>query len=245
MKQPYGVLILHGFASSLDSVRGIQPPLKAMGLPTLLPALRGHNQKSPEALRGVTWHDWVADAEAALHSLLYDAGKVIVVGHSMGGLIALNLAANHPDTVDSIVPAAASVQLFYGGIIHIFQPLVRRFFDQWDMPTLFSDEDLARFDTNYQWAPMDSITSFLELVEVTRRRLPEVRVPTLILQSRKDTVTAPRSAEIIYDRISTPPEQKRIVWFKNTQHEMFRDCEREAVIETVADYVAERAGIKK
>jgi carboxylesterase len=54
---------------------------------------------------------------------------------------------------------------------------------------------------------------------------------------------APDSAHIIYDRISTPPDQKRIVWFEMTEHEMFRDCEREATIETVVDYVRERAGL--
>ena len=51
-KQPYGVLIVHGFTSSLDCVSGIEPPLKALGLPTRMPVLRGHSAESPEALRG-------------------------------------------------------------------------------------------------------------------------------------------------------------------------------------------------
>ena len=83
----------------------------------------------------------------------------------------------------------------------------------------------------------------LEFSQVTRRRLPEVRVPTLIMQSRKDTVVAPESADIIYNTISTPPAQKRIAWFEVTEHEMFRDCEREATIGTVVDYVRERVGL--
>lgn len=54
---------------------------------------------------------------------------------------------------------------------------------------------------------------------------------------------APESAQIIYEGISTPPDQKRIVWFEVTEHEMFRDCERGATIRTVVDYVRERAGL--
>jgi carboxylesterase len=69
-----------------------------------------------------------------------------------------------------------------------------------------------------------------------------VRVPALILQSRRDTTVAPESADIIYAGISTPPHQKRIVWFEVTEHEMFRDCERETTIGTVVDYVRERMG---
>ena len=61
-RQPYGVLIVHGFTSSLDCVNGVQPFVQDLGLPTRMPVLRGHGAESPEALRGVTWHDWVADA---------------------------------------------------------------------------------------------------------------------------------------------------------------------------------------
>ncbi len=80
-EQPYGVLIIHGFTSSLDCVSGIEPPFKSLGLPTRVPVLRGHGAESPEALRGVTWHDWVADAEAALKDLLTEVDQVVVFGH--------------------------------------------------------------------------------------------------------------------------------------------------------------------
>jgi len=39
-KQPFGALIIHGFTSSLDCVKGLQPPLAALGLPTRMPVLR-------------------------------------------------------------------------------------------------------------------------------------------------------------------------------------------------------------
>lgn len=248
-KQPLGVLIIHGFTSSLDCVRGIEPPVKALGLPTRMPVLRGHGGKSPEALRGVTWHDWVADGEAALQALLTEAEKVIVFGHSMGGLVALTLAAEHANAVDSIVLAAASFKMLSpfapGRPFHFVTPLFRRLFKKWDMPLVYADMGLAQYDTNYRWAPTDAISSLFDFSEVTRRRLPEIRMPTLVLQSRRDTLVAPECADFIYNAISTPREQKGIVWFEVTEHEMFRDCEREATIEAVVDYVRERVGLTK
>ena len=243
-RKPYGILIVHGFASSLDSVIEIEPPLKFLGFPIRMPVLRGHGGKSPETLHGVTWHDWVADADGALKDLLTEVERVIIVGHSMGGLIALKLAADHPDVVDSIILAAAAIHLASplasGHILHFLVPLIIRLFRKWDLPPVYTDKSLARNDTNYHWAPMDSIVSFLELSEETCRFLPEIRVPALILQSRKDTTVAPESAEIIYKRISTPTEQKKIIWFDETEHEMFRDCEREAIIKAIVGYVKER-----
>ena len=247
-KQPFGVLIIHGFASSLDSVREVEPPLKSLGLPTSMPVLRGHNQSSPEALRGVKWHDWMADAEAALRSLMEEAEKIIIVGHSMGGLAALNLAADHIDSVDSLVLVAAAVQLANplasGRPLHFLAPLVIRLFKKWSLPPVFADKALARYDTNYHWAPMDAIASFLEFSDFTRKMLTDVRAPALIMQSRKDTTVAAESAEMIYKRISTPEAQKRIMWFEQTEHEMFHDCEKDAVVAAVVEYVRERCGLK-
>ena len=62
------------------------------------------------------------------------------------------------------------------------------------------------------------------------------------MQSRRDTTVAPVSAQIIYETISTAPDQKRIAWFDVTEHEMFRDCERQSTTQTVVNYVRERAG---
>ena len=233
-KQPYGVLVIHGFTSSLDCVSGIEASLKALGLPTRMPVLRGHSAESPEALRGVTWPDWVADADAALKDLLTEAERAIVFGHSMGGLAALTLAAAAVQLTSPLAP---------GQPFHFLVPVLRRILKKWDVPPTYADPELVQYDTNYAWAPMDAIVSFLEFGEATRHRLPEVQVPALIMQSRKDTTVAPGSAEIIYDSISTPADQKRIVWFEVTEHEMFRDCERESTTRIVVDYVRDRTGL--
>jgi carboxylesterase len=248
-KKPYGVLILHGFTSSLDCVREVEPPLKTLGLPTRMPILRGHNAKSPEALRGVTWHDWVSDAELALQDLLLEVEKTIVIGLSMGGLVALTLAADHGEKLDSIILAAAAIQMSSpfapGKPYNFLTPLLPVLFKKWDLTKkTYADKSLAQYDTNYLWAPMDALNSFIDFSKATRKRLVEVRAPTLIIQSHKDSTVEPKSAEIIYNQISTPVELKRIVWFEITDHEMFRDCERYAIIDVILNYVRERIGAK-
>lgn len=246
-QKPFAVLILHGFASSLDSVRAIERSLCPLGYPILMPILRGHGKQSPEALRGITWHDWLADAEASLQASLAEAERVIVIGHSMGGLLALKLAADHPEKLDSLVLAAAPLQLVSplasGRPLHILLPVIQRLFTRWDLPPEYADRHLAQFDTNYHWAPMDAIISFLELSRLTQQWLPEVRVPTYILQSRKDTTTAPISADMVYQQISTPIGQKQIVWFEKSSHEMFQDCESASICENILVFVQERVGM--
>lgn len=243
-----GVLVLHGFTSSLDCVSGVESAVGELVLPTRMSVLRGHGADSPEALRGVAWSDWVTDARVALRELLTEAEQAILFGHSMGGLVALALAADAEDdpsmAIDSVVVAAAAIQLTSplapGRPLSFLRPLVTRVLDRRDMPPNYADPALAEFDTNYAWAPMDAISELLSFSVVTRSRLSEIHVPILIMQSRADTTVAPESAHIIYDGVATPPEEKQIAWFEETEHEMFRDCEREEAIQTVADYVEER-----
>jgi carboxylesterase len=246
-KQPYGVLIIHGFRSSLDCVSGLVAPLEALGLPCRMPLLRGHGEKSPEALRGVTWHDWMVDAEAALQTLLTAVDRVIIVGHSMGGLVALWLAPKYANQVDSVVVAAVPIQMTSpfapGRAFYCLVPFLMRVIKQWTLPAIYADLTLAETDTKYPWVPTDAIAALFEFAQKTRGHLSAVKVPTLIMQSRNDSTVAPESAEIVFQNISTPLAQKRILWFELTEHEMFRDCERESTIQAVVNYVRERINL--
>lgn len=245
-KSPLGVLIVHGFTAGLDCVRPIQAGLAPLGLPMRMPVLRGHGADSPEALNGVVWQDWVADGEAALQDLLTEAERAIIVGHSMGTLVTITLAAEHANdgVVDSLVLAAPAVYMTSpvapGHPLAFLRPLASLFMRRYDMPPNYADKSLEPYDSNYPWAPISAVQQFLDFTQAARARLPEVTAPLLVLQSRNDTTVDPRSADIVIAETGTPDAEKRIAWFQETEHEMFRDCEREAAVATVVHWVQGR-----
>lgn len=75
-------------------------------VPAIAPDLLGHGRSSWDA-------PWTIEANVAALAALVDAeadGPVVVVGHSFGGAIALNLAAQRPDLIKGLVlldPAVA------------------------------------------------------------------------------------------------------------------------------------------
>lgn len=242
-KKPLGVLILHGYSANINCVSPLEAPIQALGLPTRMPVLRGHGSR-PEDLEGVTWRDWVADGRAALEDLLTEVEKAVIVGHSMGGLVAINLAADFAEGTDSIVLAAAGIQpaspLAPGKPLAFLLPVARLLMKRVQMGPNYVDKAQDASHKNYMWVPISSTESFLEFTQQARRRLPEVKAPALILHSKKDATIEPASAEIIYQQISTPAAEKRIQWFEVSGHEMFRDIEREAVVKAVVEYVRGR-----
>jgi carboxylesterase len=124
--------------------------------------------------------------------------------------------------------------------MQVLQPFVQDTFRRWPLPPSYTDKAQQKSDTNYHWAPMEAILTFIEFIEMTRGRLSDVRAPVLILQSKNDKSVSEEGPAIIRKSISTPPADKRIQWFKKSGHELFRDCERDAAIEAVSEFVMER-----
>lgn len=244
MKKPFGALIIHGFSGTPEGLRRISPPLEALGISCLAPTLRGHSGDSPEALIGIGWSEWVEDGKNALDKLLEEVEKVIVVGHSMGGWIALFLAIDYPKKIDSIVIAGASTRSVspFGPNrpLHFLFPLIVKMKKKWEMSPNFADPTYYEYPMGYEWVPMKTWVNAFDFMRVTEERLPKVNIPILIVHSKNDIDNAPAGVKILDERISTPRDQKRIVWFEKSSHDMFNDCEREAIVATVVDYVKER-----
>ncbi len=236
-----GVLILHGFTSSLDCVNGLVPYVEKEGLPYRMPVLRGHGTV-PEDLEGVTWRDWYEDAENALKDLMPECDKAIVVGLSMGALLSLQLAMEHGDLLDSIVLVSVALRLTSPLAPHrplaFLTPLVGKLIKYFPVKTPYADKELEKFDNNYHKAPTKTIISFLEYTTYIEKRLPEVNTPTYIIHSRNDKVADPVSAQIVYDRISS--REKEIRWFEKSGHEMMRDMEREEVFKAIMEWIRRR-----
>lgn len=244
---PHGVLLLHGFSGGPDTYKALEPALRQLGLPSPCRDF-GATGGVPQALAGITWADWLADASTALAALRAEAGAengtVIVVGHSMGALLALLLAADQPPAIDSLVLVATPLQLRSplapGRPLGVLVPLLGRLLRRWPLPKNYADAAQAAADSSYPWVPMDALLSFLELIGVARRRLCAAQQPTLILHSRADQVVAPTAANLLAAAIGTASNQVRTVWFERSGHELFRDVEQAAVIEAVVAFVAER-----
>lgn len=104
------VLLIHGAAMDHSAWQWQARHLAHHGYAVIAPDLPGHG-RSPGAARGSVeaLADWAADLLAAL-----GRERAFVAGHSLGALVALELALRHPGRVASLALAGASVPMPVG-----------------------------------------------------------------------------------------------------------------------------------
>jgi pimeloyl-ACP methyl ester carboxylesterase len=124
------LVLVHGISSSGFSWEGIIPGLAAHFSPITID-LRGHGDSSKPA-SGYLYDDYVSDLEHVLDALGLD--RPLIMGHSLGGIVALWWAAKHPDKAAGLVIVDSPLR---SG--EIFRPS----FDRWIAENAMSTEDLA------------------------------------------------------------------------------------------------------
>jgi epoxide hydrolase 4 len=106
------VLFLHGFPEFWYSWRHQILGLSQAGFRTIAPDLRGYNLSDrPAGVAKYRTKTLVADIAAIIGEL--NLGRVHVVGHDWGGLLAWRLAALHPELVDKLVVMNAAHPMAY------------------------------------------------------------------------------------------------------------------------------------
>jgi carboxylesterase len=235
-----GCLLLHGLTSSLATVSNLVPYLEARGIPYAMPTLRGHGTR-PEDLRGVTWRDWYGDAERALDELLGRCDRAVIMGLSMGGVVALQLASQRQERLAGVVTVAAALQLQVAG--RLLLPLLARVnqLAAVDVRKAFADQSLVASATNYPRAPISAVAALAAFGKLVERELPRIRVPLLTIYTPQDRVVVPAKALVIHERAGTPPDRKRLLAFPNSGHEMLMDRDRAAVCEAIVAFIEECA----
>lgn len=233
-KSEWGALVLHGFTSSLDCVSGIAPYLKKRKIAYRFPILRGHGAM-PHDMVGAGFSDWYEDAENALVELSKHAKNIIVMGLSMGGLVAIDLGINHPKHVNNVVLVAAALK--FADPLSAMTPILSKIFKYWESPNSYTDQTLKEErDKNYPVFATGSFASLYDTSKEIEKRLYKFDRPVLILQSKNDTVVDPKAAKIIHNKIAS--KDKQIKWFKTSGHEMLLDLEADAALEAIDEYVA-------
>ena len=237
------VVIAHGYAEHSGRYDHVAAALASAGLSVWALDHAGHGlSKGDERGNVGSVEQAVADMDefVSLAAASAPGLPVFLVGHSMGGLLAVAYAENHQDRLAGVVVTGAAVVL--GDMITELLALD-------EIPAVPLGEFVSRDPTvaqdydedplNYHGAmPRDVLQQAPERIEAVRSRFGTITVPILAMHGEQDALAPMQASLDIVTGVSSGDRMLRI--WPGLYHEIFNEPERDQVIGEVVRWITER-----
>lgn len=230
--QRIGCLLIHGFTSSPKEMAELADFLSAQGFPVHVPRLPGH-ATSPRDLLHVSHEDWLRTAEQSFTALHSVTQKQIVIGLSMGGLLALHLAANHAFSGVIALAPALKLRPWAEIGIRLLSPFnyIRR---KSNGPDVHDPQGKALLD-GYNQYPVAAARPLLRLQRLVRAELHKIKMPLLAIHSRQDHTIPIGALDYLFTSVSSPHREKMIV--EDSYHVLTVDYDRKKIFARIVDFI--------
>lgn len=160
------------------------------------------------------YKDWVQRCEAKLSLAIKENPNVILIGFSMGGVIASYLASIYK--VQSLILCAPAFE----------------YLDIKKVTGLFKKSDKEKKGPSSKQYQV-----FTKIVSQYKESISQIECPVLMLHGTSDEVIAPSSSSHAYKKI--PAQKKRLIYIEDAKHRMLYDGRMEQTIFTIIEQMLE------
>ena len=196
-----GVLFIHGFTGGPLEVRPLANFLKVKtNWQLAIPTLPGH---------GITLNlekgsadSWLMEAELALKRLQKEVDRVIVVGFSMGGLIAMYLSLRYK--IDKLVLLSAAAKYISPRILlkELRIMLAKPFLTKYPPNTFYH-----LYEYKMAHTPLRAVFEFLRIVNIVEPYYGLINTPVCIVQGEKDGIVPFTTAEHLLKKLGSEKKE--------------------------------------
>jgi len=230
-----GCLLLHGFTSMPEEMRSLGEFLHGQGYTVFGARLAGH-ATHPLDLARTRWQDWLVTVEESLVVLRAVCERVVIIGQSMGGMLALLAASRFPVV----------------GVVAISMP--DHLEDDWRMrtvrlwsliiPLIFKGRTpIVDFRNNrresdypaYPYYPTRILGEVEEVKRAMRMGLAQVQAPVLLVQSHKDQDISLAKSEHLLSALNSA--DKELYWSDTAGQSLVQDPCCAPAFEKIADFL--------
>ena len=174
---------------------------------------------------------------------------VFVLGHSMGGCVALAYTIRHQDKLDGLVlsaplavlEAASAVERIAGRVLSVVAPKLGVY--DIDSTAVSRDPQVVRdYDADplnhHGKLPARTVAELSNTVGDFYEDVVRLTLPMLLMHGTADRLVPPQASEMVNERASS--EDKTIIRYEGLFHEILNEPERERVAGDVADWLDAR-----
>ncbi|MBM4363092.1 MAG: alpha/beta fold hydrolase [Deltaproteobacteria bacterium] len=236
------VLALHGYGGTPLEVELVVDAARAVGLAAHAPLLPGHGVHASELSR-TRYTDWLDGAERALDELAPGGAPVIIVGLSMGSLLAAELALRHGDRVVGLGMLANATRLFEPYPAALLRTLDRVGLRDFSIPKSGADiaDPAARAShATFGVQPIGGAIEVLRAGERLEPHLRSLRCPALVAHGARDHVCPVANAHRVARALGG--SYVRVLVLPRSFHIVTRDLDRELLAGELQTFLARVSG---
>ncbi len=217
-----GCLLIHGYTGGPFEVEPLAQRLQNEGFYTLCPILHGHGGIRKN-LRYSSCEKWMKSVEDAYIELSKQSDEITIIGYSMGGLLTFQLA--HKYKPKCIVTMSTPIYCID------FKNLKD------DLLLKIRMRDVQRLKEYFYscFTPMVANLNFRILLHHSKRLIPQLDMPAMIVQGKKDPIVKAKSAQFIYNEI--PSNEKELYYYENSNHQLHYSSEKDMIYENIIRFV--------
>lgn len=247
------VVLVHGAGDHSGRYGHVVRALTSQGIPVvtgdlpgsgLTEGLAGHVDTFDEYLDAV--ERWVTEA-----SQLVACGRVVLLGHSMGGLITVRYLQERLSRTPQVIAAvlsspclklAVEVPGWKKGLAALLDAATPRLRMSSGLSASLvsrSPEVVRAYEDDPHCGIPVSVRWYRELTRAmgqARTKAEQIRVPVLLMQAGQDLLVDARAAEPFFKRL---PAGGKYVEYPECYHELFNEPEQGEVLQEMAEWLAQ------
>ena len=229
------VILVHGWTSTPYEMRVLSEQLNCEGFAVDAPLLSGHGT-NPELLENVEWRQWVQDVEKAYVRVKKQYKRVYIGGMSIGGNLALHVAAKQQD-VDGVILMSTPYDMRFekfgvctARMTHRFTKYKRKYY-----PRFWKAQPSITQLISYQYYPISSAFEAFKAIKESLNNLEKITQPVFLVQPEHDHLISRKSAQKFYSRLGS--SQKELRYVKKANHNFMGNGDHRDVFEDVVNFV--------
>jgi alpha-beta hydrolase superfamily lysophospholipase len=242
------VVIVHGICEHLDRYDYLCQKLNEQGYNVYRYDARGHGRS--EGNRGDLneYQDFLIDLDTYINNVKneYPDLKLILLGHSMGGLVATSYAATFNEKIDYLaLSGAANVTPKQARPLKILPMfLIKKIKYKNNLGEgVCSDKEVVEKYNNDPLVLKEATMGLMKNVFIggcglVKDNISRIKVPTLVMHGKGDGIVDYTTAEWTFNNLSV--EDKELKIYDGLYHEIFNEVKKDVVIEDLINWLNKR-----
>jgi alpha-beta hydrolase superfamily lysophospholipase len=232
------MVIAHGLGEHSGRYTNVVERVIPKGISVWLPDHRGHGRSEGKRGHVLNFVQFLTDLHLSVdlaRENLPDGMKCFLLGHSMGGLIAINFAQRFPDLIDGVIASSPAL----GMVVEI--PVVKKVlgsFMSYIRPSLSMGNELDATKISHDPDVVDAyvndplvhdrvtarfFTELLEAMETVNQQASALKIPILMQVAGDDHLVSARSSRQFFEKLSLQDKTLRV--YDGHYHEIYNELE--------------------